>query len=275
MSKLLSANFSGMWKVKIFWIGVAFMAFMGIFMPLMRYNNMRKFETIYSIDGTFFICAIFVGIISAIFCSLFVGTEYSDGTIRNKIIVGHSRITIYFSNLITNVVVGVIFCTVFFILHLCIGLPLLGAFDMELRVVIILTLSVYMLSIALSAIFTLLAMLNQNKTIGAIACILTVLIFLFVGSYINSRLHEPEMILAYTSTNGSPMYDVDTPNPNYLDGTVRQVHEVLYSFLPGGQMIQFASMEFSVPYMLSLYSCIIIIVTTGLGLSLFAKKDLK
>ena len=40
-----------------------------------------------------------IGLFMAMFTSLFIGTEYDYGTIRNKIIVGHSRTSIYFSNL--------------------------------------------------------------------------------------------------------------------------------------------------------------------------------
>lgn len=50
-----------------------------------------------ALDDRFFAYSFFIGILSAIFCSLFTGTEYSDGTIRNKIVVGHSRISIYLS----------------------------------------------------------------------------------------------------------------------------------------------------------------------------------
>lgn len=275
MNKLLSANFSRMWTRKVFWVGVIFMAFMGVILPIYRNNYTRKFEAIYFIDNTFFTCAIFAAIVSAVFCSLFVGTEYSDGTMRNKIVIGHSRVAIYLSNLITNTIAGCIFCTVFFILHLCVGLSLHGTFVLELEVIIILILSVYMLSIAVSAIFTLMAMLNQNKSVVSITCILSVVTLLLIGIYSFTRLNEPEIRPAYTSTNGSPIYEEDTPNPDYVGGTERKVYEFIYDFLPGGQMIQFASMEISNPYMLSLYSSIIIIITIGIGIPLFCKKDLK
>lgn len=92
MSKLLSASFIRLKKDKFFWIGMAFMAVAGMFIPIMRYMDMRKTQTINNIDNGFFSCAFFIGIVMAVFCSLFIGTEYSDGTIRNKVIVGQKKI---------------------------------------------------------------------------------------------------------------------------------------------------------------------------------------
>ena len=59
---------------------------------------MRQTQTINRIDNGFFGCALFIGIVMAVFCSLFIGTEYSEGTIRNKIIIGQKRGTVYLSN---------------------------------------------------------------------------------------------------------------------------------------------------------------------------------
>lgn len=49
------------------------------------------------IDSAFFSVAIYIGIILSVFCSLFIRTEYSDGTIRNKLIVGQKRSAVYFA----------------------------------------------------------------------------------------------------------------------------------------------------------------------------------
>ncbi len=37
----------------------------------------------------------------SVFCDMFLETEYSDGTIRNKLMVGHTRKEIYCANLLT------------------------------------------------------------------------------------------------------------------------------------------------------------------------------
>ena len=101
----------------------------GIFFPVMRYMDMRQTQTINRIDNGFFGCALFIGIVMAVFCSLFIGTEYSEGTIRNKIIIGQKRGAVYLSNFITCSLVSVVMCMAFFIPYLCIGIPLLGFFE--------------------------------------------------------------------------------------------------------------------------------------------------
>lgn len=100
MSKLLSAGFIRLRKDKIFWIALIFMFGAGVFFPVMRYIDMQKSGYINNIDNGFFACALFIGVVMAVFCSLFIGTEYSDGTIRNKVVIGQKRTSIYLSNLI-------------------------------------------------------------------------------------------------------------------------------------------------------------------------------
>ena len=44
--------------------------------------------------------------------SLIVGAEYSDGTIRNKLIIGKTKAQIYFANLIASIVPSCLAVTV-------------------------------------------------------------------------------------------------------------------------------------------------------------------
>ena len=101
MTKLLSANFFRLKKNKCFWVCMIFMLAAGVFFPVMRYVDMQKSGTVNTLDNGFFACALFIGVLASVFCSLFIGTEYSDGTIRNKVVVGQKRSAIYLSNLIT------------------------------------------------------------------------------------------------------------------------------------------------------------------------------
>ena len=274
MSKLSSAGFIRLRKDKIFWIALIFMFGAGVFFPVMRYIDMQKSGYINNIDNGFFACALFIGVVMAVFCSLFIGTEYSDGTIRNKVVIGQKRTSIYLSNLIICALVSVVMCAAFFIAYLCIGIPLLGFFEMDIKQVLLFTLAVFVLAIAFASIFTLISMLNHNKAITAVVCILLAFLLLFAGAQFNKMLNEPETNMGLMMTDNGQEYQ-EIPNPNYLEGGERKVVQFLYDFVPGGQALQCVSLEANNITVLPAYSLIIIVLTTGFGVFFFKKKELK
>ncbi len=274
MSKLFSANFMRLKKDKFFWIGMAFMFAAGIFFPVMRYMDMKQTGSINNIDNGFFACALFIGIIMAVFCSLFIGTEYSDGTIRNKIVIGHKRTSLYFTNFITSAIVSIAMCMMFFLPYLCIGVPLLGFFEMDMKLVLLFSFATLTLSAAFSSIFTLISMLSHNKTITAILCILLAFLLLFAGAWMNKMLSEPETNMGLVMTKTGQEYE-EIPNPKYLEDKERNIVQFFYDFIPGGQVVQCMSLEAINIVRLPIYSLIIAIFTTLAGVIVFKKKDLK
>jgi len=274
MSKLLYANFMRLKRDKSFWIEMAFMFAMGIFFPIIRYTDMKQTGAINNIDKGFFGCALFIGIIMAVFCSLFIGTEYSDGTMRNKIVVGHKRASIYLVNFITSAIVSTAMSVMFFLPYLCIGVPLLGFFEMDIKLILLFLLAVLVLAVAFSSIFTLISMLNHNKAISAISCILLAFLLLFVGVQINKMLSEPKTNMGLTMSENGQEYK-ELPNPKYLEDKERNVVQFFYDFVPGGQAIQCISLEAVNIGRLPIYSLIIVIFTTGAGVIFYKKKDLK
>ena len=97
MSRLLSAGLIRLKKSKLFWLFCGLMFALGLFFPASLYLQAQKYNLATTIDQTFFSHVMYMGVISAVFVSLFIGTEYSDGAIRNKLMIGHSRISIYFA----------------------------------------------------------------------------------------------------------------------------------------------------------------------------------
>ncbi len=274
MSKLLSANFIRLKKDKFFWIGIAFMFAAGVFFPVMRYADMKQTGTINNIDNGFFGCALFIGIIMAVFCSLFIGTEYSDGTMRNKIVIGHKRTSIYLANLITSAIVSIAMSIMFFLPYLCIGVPTLGFFEMDIKLVLLFSLAALMLAVAFSSIFTFASMLSHNKAITAIICILLAFLLLFAGAWINQMLSEPKTNIELVMTETGQKHE-ELPNPKYLDDKERNIVQFFYDFIPGGQGIQCMSLDAVNIEWLPLYSLIIVFLTTGAGVIFYKKKDLK
>lgn len=277
MSKLLSANFSRMKKDKIFWIGMIFALCLGIFSNILYYRqNIQYSEYPIVLDNGLFTLAMFIGIIASVFCSLFIGTEYSDGTIRNKITVGHSRAAIYISNLIVCITACVLMCLTFTVVYTVIGYFHLGWLKTDIKTIFIFFIAMLMIAVSNCAIFTLITMLNQNKALSAVVCILLAFGMLFAGTYISTTLSEPKTYEStYIDEEGRIVTDQSEPNPNYVGGTKRKVYEFLNNFLPGGQAVQTANMSAKHPEIFILYSSVILVIATGAGVLVFRKKDLK
>lgn len=278
MSKLLSANIMRLWKEKVFWIVIAIVFALGAIIPISIKISEIRLGVYNSIDPVFGQFAIFIGVVLAIFCSFFVGKEYSDGTIRNKIICGKKRSDIYLVNFLTCAMVGLMLCIAFFLPYLGIGIPLLGSFHMEKEIVFWLFLTVIALSIAFASIYNLIAMLSTSKAVTASVCILLTFFFLYIGIQLKGMLNQPEIIdgTAYDE-NGIAYQEVeDFPNPEYLQGWERQVVRFSCNLIPGGQVAQCVGRgTFGDLPQLPIYSLGVILVTTGIGVFVFGKKDLK
>lgn len=283
MSKLLSANIMRLWREKVFWITSAFLFALGAIFPIsikiteIRLGAFSNIDPDYSLDPAFGQFAMFIGVALAVFCSFFVGKEYSNGTIRNKIICGKKRTDIYLANFAICVLASLMLCVAFFLPYLGIGIPLLGSFYMGEETVFWFSLTVIALSMAFASIYNLIAMLNTSKAVAASVCILLAFCFLYMGYQLNGMLNQPEIIsgTAYDE-NGIPYQAVENfPNPDYLQGWKRQAAQFAFNLIPGGQVVQCLERGSGDLHWLPVYSLGVILATTGTGLFCFRKKDLK
>ena len=103
MRRLLRANFARLLKNKLFWILTCAELFLGALFPILHYMDNIDENSGWNMDSTIFIYALFVPLMVSLLTALFIGTDYSDGTMRNKLIAGHVRRKIYVANLISNV----------------------------------------------------------------------------------------------------------------------------------------------------------------------------
>lgn len=285
MTKLLRANFARLWKSKIFWLGMAFMIGFSAFAVLARYRD-KIVEPDFAyptLDGLFFAGGMYVAVVIAVFIGIFIGTEYSDGTIRNKLVTGHSRISVYFSNLIVCAVASLMMHLSYFAVMVCLGFPLMGTLETPVYVVVPLVLCSMVTTVAFVALFLLLSMLIHSKSSGAVVTILLSIVLLFASMTIVNRLSAPEYYESYTWTeqteDGETIehYEPAEKNSRYLTGMKREVYEFLYDFLPSGQMMQYGS-AMELPdhiEIMPLYSLAIVVVTTACGAYFFRRKDLK
>lgn len=273
MINLLNAGFTRLRKNKIFWllsifsIGFSFVLING------QYGNMKTYHETVEMGTLLLSYPMLIGIVSAVFISLFLGAEYSDGAIRNKISIGHKRGNIYLSNFIISSVVSLFFYALFLIVTLAIGLPLFGSGTISISLILMKIFVVSFTIIAYSSIFTFIAMLCSNKTIIAITTILVAFGFMLFTTYCFNILNTPEYIRLATFVDGENQFKEEY-NPKYPSPEKRKVFETLIDVIPSGQALQIPERNSNLEILL-VYSLGIVIVFTGSGLLLFKKKELK
>ena len=312
MNRLLSANFTRLKKSKIFWLGVIAMIGFGAFLPIsnymdeIRFREFTDYEYTNPFDNVLFGYSLAIGVICAIFISLFLGTEYSDGTMRNKLIVGKTRASIYFSNLITNIAAALFMCLCYIGSVCAVGIPLCDKIDMEISLVLKIIAASLVMVIAFCSVCTMLSMIIQSKAVMAIISITSIFVLMFGSAIISNRLNQPKNFVYSEITDGVEKV-ISEPNSYYVGGTKRKVYIFLNDFLPTSQSIKFyqnsalnveednksenqtLNTDISADedmwnmieekeshlWTLVLYSSINIVITTAIGFFVFQKKNIK
>ena len=274
MGKLWKAGIGRLGKSKALICGMLLMAVYGTYATVELYTSMTRGNYITFLDEIFMNYGVFHIILSAAFCGLFLGTEYSDGTLRQKLIVGHTRRDIYLSSLALCTVGNLLICAGYMVPALAIGVPLLG-FYATISQILLYVACGFVTSLSVAAIYTLVSMTSQSKARSAVICLLIAVALLVAGSHMNGSLGAPAELFAYEEMGNDQLIGKLIPNPAYLSGMKRTVYEFFYDLSPMGQAMQLSGFMAERLWRLPLFSGIITLVSTALGLFLFRKKDLK
>lgn len=268
MSKLLRANFSRLFKSKFFRVSSAVMFLFG-FIPVITYfDNKECYELYYyydeytkPLDEVFFIYIIAIFFVTTISTALFVGVEYSSGTIHNKLAIGTKRITIYLSNLITLAVANAIWSAVCIITTLCVGIPLLGTFVDGLPMVILYVFFGYVLTCTVTSIMLMISMLCPNKAYSITLCLVTAILLIAFALIIS-------WVFDY-----SPFYEYS--QTDYVDKTEIMILDKLFKCSLGGQLLQIVVREVDNVAQFILCDVALSVLTTGIGILKFKRKELR
>lgn len=274
MSGLMRANLYRLKKSRAFWAGLALLL---CFCALERYGESvlgggpgiagRTWP-----QGSLFLIP--VHLFLAGFCGLFAGTEYRDGTIRNKIALGSSRRTIYLAFFYINALAGALF----FAAALG-GSIFFGAlFSMEMKwggETVFLWAAGLTSCVAGAAVYTIPAMLFSRRAAGTAAALMLGALMLLAGFLLQERLpasaqtvesagEESNLARAEISpegrslswregdageedgqvrigTSGEEDNSFTQEDTEYLAGDARAVGEMVCDILPGGQAAQISS----------------------------------
>lgn len=281
MKNLLSAEFLRIFKSKLFWFLSAASFVFGAIIQVYVYLGVKISNDEPKIDMGLFAVGMVIGFVAAIFVSLFVGTEYSDGTIRNKIINGKSRTSIYFSKYIVCCAAMVLFFAFYYAGALIFGFVLCKEIAAKASALIITGLVLCLASFSYVALFLAFAINCGKKSASAVISLVAAIMMFFTAVMTTSKLNEPEFYpeAVYMDTEtGELVEESEAPNPNYLRGTKRKIYEFINDANPTGQCVQLSGAidddgsvckkEFPI------YSCGLIIISTALGMIIFKKKDI-
>lgn len=239
MRNILSANLSRLRINKPFWITVVIMMSIELLFCLALKGDDLSMDYIlfFSLQG--------IGLLTSIFFSLFLGTEYSDGTLRNKLIVGHKKSSVYLASFLT----GIVAITILYIAGILTGCIVSFIFNAapnsSIMDILIAAFVGWMASISYVAIFNFIGMLSSSKAKTAITCML--IAFMLIIS----------AMLCYA----------------ILTFEYNVFCEFLLEFNPLGQTAQVMTINIASPFKLCSYAFILTSVLTCAGLYIFHKKD--
>lgn len=271
MIKLLKAGFFRLKKDVIFWLFLFLTIGIAGF-TLFRYT---------SNDGVYLDKIInefitYIGLFIAIFVSIFVGKEHSQGIIRNKIIVGHSRISIFLSNLIISVVVSLLCEIIYLLVVFLIGIPLFGQMQMTLTQFMMVLLNTILIIISFCSIYNFISMICSEITISTTMCIIIFIAMFIAQGAFSFTAHANKYIEnTFYDENGNKHIISQEINPNYPgDEKVKQA-KMFYLSIPQGQAMEISNNDLAYLKQMPIYSITLIGIVNILGIYIFSKKELK
>lgn len=277
MRKLLSANLSRLWKDKLYWGLMAFMAIGSVVFGWMTFRTAAGSEEAYYIEDILFNLLPMIGFAVAFFVSLHVGTEFDDHTIRNKLIVGHSRTKVFFSEYGVCLLASLSFLAVMLLFSGITGYALFRKFALEGQMICQMVFCCVLLTGVFSAMFVGISMNVHSKAAAVVATVVFLLAIYFLASFVGSALNEAEMTYEYvriTAESGLEFGDM-VKNPAYVEGIQRSIYQFIYDALPTGQAIQLNDLELERISRWPALSAIMLTIFTTAGYFGFRKRDIK
>lgn len=276
----------------------------GIIHGILEWNTIHyDFEYYYNISewlvspmsDIWFKCSTWVVIV---LISLEIGKEFSDGTIRNKLYIGHTRMAIYLSEIVSASAM-VLFYFILFMIPTVIG----GScffFTISPAACLCLLVELLLFFLVWGIFSAALTLLISNRAVG-VATVFSIMLFLAVinvhlrSYYYNTEPAEITETTVDLTEDGKP-YSVErtVKNPWYVDGVPKalvnieheadpfsRAHNVCnYAYIHYPEKADSNDLEMQVQMDRQVkYDIIVLILTgallTGGGAVLFRRKDLK
>lgn len=282
MNKLLSMELKRAAKSPILWLGVIAVIAVNVNEILLTGYGFKIFTTTFLLENVPLICVVLATLIP-----LYLGRDFENRTINNKVSAGYTRKEIY----VVELIVSSICATVLFITDISsvfissniAGLEFsskLTIFEFAVHAVI-----AFVCIITVSSLYTMIVMISHKQLISlGIAVILTLGLLTLGGKSVSS--------LNQSSNWNDPVTHEITENPLRIDGFARTANNIHVLVSPFAQAEYSASMlhetDFGTkeenslilkdfPYHIEfcLFNILEILLFYKIGIRIFRKQDLK
>lgn len=278
MSNLLRVSFLRLFRDKVFYLSMAIVLVLALCIVLSNAPDMAEWANEgedYALEDCYYNLAPMLGFIYAAFTCLFWGVEYSDGTLRNKLIAGHSRNSVFLSFFLISAF-GCVCITAVCLIGSLPGLYWFGGFGFGWKIYALTVIVLLCSTLLFAAIFTVISMLIPNRAVSTVTSLALWFALLLIGSAILNSLSAQEIIQDGVFINGQGvMLGEPYPNPYYIGGTKRKVFEAVTHIIPVCPAIKMAGYSpegFAADIICSLGMTVVVLAA---GCAVFRRKDLK
>lgn len=277
MRKLISANFSRLWKDKIFWLTFAFAATGSSVFSWMSYiTAMKNADLQFYVEDMTFNMLPMTGFICALFISMRLGTEFDEHTIRNKLIIGYTRAQVYFAEYVTCMTASLLLLFTMLFSSSLSGYILFREFLLGWMEFGFLIVCCVLITAVFSALAVGFGMNVRGKAYALVASILFLFAILLLASFcINALEAEPTTFSYVSITMDGIEYGDVIDNPAYIDGFQRTIYELIADLLPTGQTIQLNNLAYERASRWPYLSAIVLVISTLVGFFPFRKRDIR
>ena len=277
MRKILCANFYRLRKDKFFWGAFLSLLALPVFISFISYqsNLGQDHDPIY-VETVLFNLFPVIAFVCAVLIVLYLGTEFDENTVRNKLSVGHTRKEIYYANYLTCITFSLSLLLICLLSSGVAGYIFFRDFLLSRTRITFLILCCILCMMVFSAISVWLTMNIHRKSTALVATLLVMFAIMIFASYLEGVLEEPEMTYSsVTVTMEEVELGEQVPNPSYIGGTARTIMEFVFDMLPSGQAIQINNMNFDRCLRWPLLSVIMLAIITAAGYLPFRRSDLQ
>lgn len=225
-------------------------------------------------EDFFYNLAPLCGVCYAAFVALFMGDEFANGTVRNKLIAGYGRGELYLSYFAVCLTACAAISACWLLGSLA-GRFRFGPFAYGLRANLAYLLAILACAAVWCALFCMLTTGGRNRAVVVVLAFTLWFALILAGSAVIDRLECAEEIGGLAYIDGQFVMEPMRPNPLYVGGTARIVLSVIEYMLPGSVAILMNDWSLDKPLAAAALSLALALVLLLIGLLRFRKKDLK